>query len=51
VWSLKTKWGVIKHDVNKFVGAFGSVEALCDIGMSVKDNLHKALELYKIKHL
>jgi len=23
--SLEIKWGIIKHDVNKFVGAFGSV--------------------------
>jgi hypothetical protein len=23
--SLKTKWGIIKHDVSKFVGVYGSV--------------------------
>lgn len=25
--SFKTKWEIIKHDVNKFVGVFNSVQA------------------------
>ncbi len=35
--SLETKWEIIKHDVNKFVGAFNSVEALCEFKTNAKD--------------
>jgi hypothetical protein len=47
---LETKWEIIKHDVNKFVGAFNSVETLCEFKTNAKDILHKPLKLYKMKH-
>jgi hypothetical protein len=47
--SLETKWEIIKHDVNKFVGTFNSVEALCEFETNAKDILHKPLKLYKMK--
>lgn len=40
----------MKHDVNKFVGVFNSVEALCEFEKNAKDILHKPLKLYKMKH-
>jgi hypothetical protein len=48
--SLETKWGIIKHNVSKFVGVYGNVIFLNELGSFVKDTLHKALELYKFKH-
>ncbi len=47
---LETKWEIIKHDVSKFVGAFNSVETLCEFKTNAKDVLHKPLKLYKMKH-
>ncbi len=48
--SLETKWGIIKHNVSKFVGVYGSVISLNELGSSIEDTLHKALELYKHKY-
>ncbi len=48
--SLKTKWEIIKHDVNKFVGTSNSVEVLCEFETNAKDILQKPLKLYKMKH-
>lgn len=48
--SLETKWGVIKHDVAKFIGNYKVAVALCQSGTSSHDVLQKALELYKSKH-
>jgi hypothetical protein len=48
--SLETKWGIIKHDVAKFVGHYTIVLALCESGIGTKDVLRKALKLYKTKH-
>jgi hypothetical protein len=48
--SLETKWEIIKHDVNKFVGAFNSVETLCEFETNAKDILQKPLKLCKMKH-
>jgi hypothetical protein len=48
--SLETKWGIVKHNVYKFVGVYGNVISLNELGSSIKDTLHKALELYKLKH-
>jgi hypothetical protein len=47
---LETKWGIIKHDVAKFVGHYTTVLALCESGIGIKDTLPKALNLYKTKH-
>jgi hypothetical protein len=49
--SLKTKWGIIKHDVFKFVGVYGSIISLNESRSFAKDILHKTLTLYKLKHL
>jgi hypothetical protein len=47
---LETKWGIIKHDVAKFVGVYGQISALNQSGTSAKDIHELSLELYKIKH-
>jgi len=48
--SLETKWGIIRHDVTKFVGHHTIVLALCKSGTGTKDILWKTLDLYKTKH-
>jgi hypothetical protein len=48
--SLKTKWGIIKHNVSKFVGVYGSVISLNESGSFAKNTFHKTLKLYKLKH-
>jgi hypothetical protein len=48
--NLETKWAIIKHNVSKFVGVYGSVISLNELGSFIEDTLHKALELYKLKH-
>jgi hypothetical protein len=48
--SLETKWGIIEHNVSKFVGVYGSVISLNELGSSIEDTLHKTLELYKLEH-
>ncbi|KAH9541006.1 hypothetical protein CY35_14G036600, partial [Sphagnum magellanicum] len=48
--SLESKWGIIKHEVEKFDGCYGAVLALNEAGTSVEDVLRRALELYKLKH-
>jgi hypothetical protein len=47
--SLETKWGIIKHDVNKFVGDFGSV-SFVQVYNKHKTHFVEGLELYKTKH-
>ena len=47
--SLETKWSIIKHDVAKFVGVYGSVYKLRESGSSLEDVLLQALEVYKLK--
>jgi len=47
--SVETKWGIIKHDVAKFVGHYTTVLALCELGIGTKYILPKALDLYKTK--
>ncbi len=49
--SRETKWGVIKHDVAKFIGHYGIVVALYEFGTLVENILQKTLELYKSKHI
>ena len=48
--SLKTKWGVVKHDVAKFCGVYKSVLSCRESGTSVDDILERAFELYKQRH-
>ena len=48
--SLEMKWGVIKHDVNKFYGVYKSVSSLRESSISNEDILDRALELYKVRH-
>jgi hypothetical protein len=48
--SLETKWGIIKHDIAKFVGHYTIVLAFCESRTGTKDILRKALDLYKTKH-
>jgi hypothetical protein len=48
--SLETKWGIIKHNVFKFVGVYGNVISLNELGSSIEDIVHKTLELYKLKY-
>jgi len=47
--NLETKWGIIKHDVAKFVGHYTIVLALHESRTWIKDILWKALNLYKTK--
>jgi hypothetical protein len=47
VLSFETKWGIIKHDVAKFVGHYTVVLALCESRIGIE---HTLLDLYKTKH-
>jgi hypothetical protein len=47
---LETKWGLIKHDLAKFCGNYGTLVAVNESGTSSEDTLQKALELFKSKH-
>jgi len=40
--NLKTKWGVVKLDIAKFVGCYNFVLALYEYGTTLKDVLSKA---------
>jgi hypothetical protein len=42
---------VLKHNVAKFVGHYGTMVALCEFETSTKDILQKTLELNKSKHI
>jgi hypothetical protein len=50
VLSLETKWGIIKHDVAKFVGHYTVMLAFCESRIGIEDTSQKALNLYKTKH-
>jgi hypothetical protein len=47
--SLESKWGLIKHDVDKFIGAYKQVVSLNPSGTSLADLLHMAKILYRSK--
>jgi hypothetical protein len=49
--SLETKWGIIKHDVAKFVGHYTTVLVLCESRIGIQNTLQRALDLYKTRHL
>jgi hypothetical protein len=46
----ENKMKVIKHDNSKFAHYHGFVDALNELGISIKNTLQDALELYKSKH-
>ena len=48
--SLETKWGIIKHDVSKFIGVYSQVMWLNRSGTSASDTLRRAHEFYKQKN-
>jgi len=43
---LARKWGIIKHDVFKFIMNFGAIEALQESSANHKNIIKKALKLY-----
>jgi len=43
---LARKWGIIKHDVLKFIKNFGAIEALQESSANHKNIIKKALKLY-----
>jgi hypothetical protein len=47
--SLESKWGLIKHDVAKFIGVYKQILCLNKSGTSATDILHMARELYRTK--
>ena len=47
--SLESKWGMIKHDVAKFIGAYNQVKRLHKSGMNESDIMRMAKELYRTK--
>jgi hypothetical protein len=49
--SIETKFGVIKHDVSKFWGAYGFCFNNKESGQSLDDILQAALGLYKVQHM
>jgi len=46
----ENKMKVIKDDISKFAHCHGFVDALNELGISIKNTLPDALELYKSKH-
>jgi hypothetical protein len=48
--SLETKWGIIKHDVAKFIRNYIVVLVFCESRIGFENTLCKALKLYKTKH-
>jgi len=51
VRSLETKWGIINHDVAKFIGNYTIMLALCESMTGFEDTFHKASNLYKITYV
>ena len=47
--SLESKWGIIKHDVGKFIGMHRQVVSLNKSGTSIADILRMWKELYQVK--
>ena len=47
--SLESKWGTIKHDVGKFIGAYNQVKRLNKSGTKEADILRMAKDLYRTK--
>lgn len=49
--SLESKWGVIKHNENKFEDVYNVIISLNERKSNLDDTLQKSLELHKFKHL
>jgi hypothetical protein len=47
--SLESKWGLIKHDVAKFIGAYNQVKRLNKSGTKEADIIRMAKDLYRTK--
>ena len=47
--SLESKWGTIKHDVGKFIGAYNQVKRLNRSGSKEADIIRMAKDLYRSK--
>ncbi len=41
IHSLEMKWGVIKHDIAKFIGNFQSIQTFCTFKTDIKKTLQK----------
>jgi hypothetical protein len=48
--SIETKFGIIKHDVSKFCGAYGFCFNNKESGQSLDDILQATLDLYKVQY-
>jgi len=49
--SLESKWGLIKHDVGKFISIYKQVKVVSKFGTSGVDLQCMSKELFKMKHL
>jgi hypothetical protein len=49
--SLESKWGVIKHDIGKFIMYHKQIVALNKTGVSAADIVKMAKDLYRLKHV
>jgi hypothetical protein len=47
--SLESKWGTIKHDVGKFIGAYNQIKRLNKSGSKEADIIRMAKDLYRTK--
>ena len=47
--SLESKWGLIKHDLGKFIGVFQQVQSLHPSGRSAADLLQMSRDLWRTK--
>ena len=47
--SLESKWGTIKHDVGKFIGAYNQIKWLNKSGTKEADIIRMAKDLYRTK--
>ena len=47
--SLESKWGTIKHDVGKFIGAYNQIKRLNKSGIKEADIIRMANDLYRTK--
>ena len=47
--SLELKWGTIKHDVGKFIGAYNQIKRLNKSGSKESDIIRMAKDLYRTK--
>jgi hypothetical protein len=47
--SLESKWGTIKHDVGKFIGAYNQIKRLNKSGTKEADIIRMAKDLYRTK--